>query len=138
MKEINHHICVNMYQFEKQASMKELLHYDKYAQRDIERLQNIIDELKEYRKELYEHVQQVQSMTTILKLSLTRRKDYHGKVFYYLRIEKVYSDNMTVSELSETYAGTERHKALARAKALQKQYVGIETEISIEKSRWER
>lgn len=138
MKEINHHIYVNMYQFEKQASMKELLSYDKYALRDIARLESIIDELKEYRKELYNHVQEVQSIATRLKLSLARRKDYHGKVFYYLRIEKVYGDNMAVCELSETYAGTERHKALARVKVLQKQYVGIETEISIEKSRWER
>ena len=138
MSELAHRVYINAYEFKGTADIKRLLQYDKHAQSDIERLESIIEELKEYRKELYNHVQEVQSIATSLKLSLTRRKDYHGKVFYYLRIEKVYGDNMAVCELSETYTGTERHKALARIKELQKQYVGIKTEIDIEKSRWER
>jgi hypothetical protein len=138
MEDINYSFCVNAYSFENKANLKDLLNYDRYAQQDIERLESIIKELKKYRKALYNHVQEVQSMSTSLKLSLTRRKNYNDKVFYYLLIEKVYGDNMTVCELSETYAGTERHKAIARVKELQKQYVGIETEINIEKSRWER
>ena len=59
---------------------------------------------------------------------------------YIITIAKRFDGNNMADEeiLRETYDGKERHKALKRFEALKKEYPNIETEIDIEKKRWER
>jgi hypothetical protein len=111
---------------------------DKHALNDIKRLENEIEALKQYRKDLYEHLQQVKSMTSKLLLHLRRYKRYNGKVSYYITIDRIYENGITEKVINEEYEGTERNRAFKRYNELLKQYPNIEATKDIEKSRWEK
>ena len=115
-----------------------LAQYDGSAARDIKRLESVIEDLRQYRIALAERYNQLAVMPFSLNLSLTRRCHYTGKKTYHIILSKVYQDGTRCNVLNETYPGAERHKAIARCKELQKLYPGIETEINIQKGKWER
>ena len=72
-----------------------------------------------------------------MKLTLTRIKNYDGKVFYYIALSKVFPE-IGEQIIYETYPGTERLNAIKRFEELKKQYPGAEHIKDIEKARWER
>lgn len=113
--------------------------YDKSAAEAIEAAQRMIDDLREYRQALAARYAALETMPYRRKLTLFREKSFtSGKVFYFVAIRRIMQDGTKTDELHERYTGTERHKAIARYKALQKQYPGIDCEMDIEKSRWEK
>lgn len=134
------YITANIYlwPYQHETDPKKLQTYDGYLKRDIERLQATIKQIEEHRKKLYLHTQQLASSQYSLKLSLIRRKDYNGKVFYYITLAKVFPEIGEQKMIDETYPGTERHNAIKRFEDLKKQYPGAEHIKDIEKARWER
>lgn len=113
---------------------------DESAERVIRECQETIAQLVDYRRALAERYAMLETAPYKLRLEIERRREGYRepKVFYYVRILKVYEDGTTVPELAETYKGTERREALARFEALKKQRPGIEAVKDIEKGKWER
>ena len=118
---------------------KEVLQADQRAARDIEELQEAIDNLKEIRAALAARYNELATMPYTYTLELKRDHGYRGSnIRYIIRICKIYEDKSTAEELYETFPGKERHKAIARYKELAKSRPGITCQMDIEKSRWER
>jgi hypothetical protein len=123
----------------KHNTAKEVLQADKRAARDIEELQEAIDNLKQIRTALADRYNELATMPYTYSLELTRYHGWRGSnITYTVRITRVYEDESTAEELRETFPGKERHKAIARYKELQKSHPGITCSMDIEKSRWER
>lgn len=59
-------------------------------------------------------------LTYTLSLSLVRRCCYDNRKFYYVRIDRTYSNGAVERVLCEEYKGADRHKAIKRFKDLQK------------------
>lgn len=132
-------IYINFYPYENEADEKALLQLDKYAQRDLERLAEAAEKIKEYRKKLFEHTQSLQNEKSRLELKIRRYKRYNGAVSYYITLTRQYEkENMYKKIIDETYTGQERHTAIARYKALKKEYPNITHIEELEKNRWER
>lgn len=81
-----------LWPYENETDLKRLQTYDGYLKRDIERLQATIKQIEEHRKKLFLHSQKLASSQYTLKLTLTRIKNYDGKVFYYIALSKVFSE----------------------------------------------
>lgn len=129
---------IYLWPYEHETNIKQLQKYDNYLKRDIDDLQAAIKQIEEHRKKLFLHTQKLTSSQFSLKLSLIRRRDYTGKVFYYIALSKVFSEIGEQKIIDETYPGTERHNAIKRFEDLKKQYPGAEHIKEIEKARWER
>ena len=102
------------------------------------RAQALIDNLAEYRQALAARYAELSVMPYEWRLDLTREVRYTGKVWYHLRMYKLYEDGTKQQELQENYPGAERHKAIARYKELCKERPGIEAVKDIERKAWER
>ena len=112
---------------------------DESAARLIERCEEVIAALKEYRQALAARYAELESAPYALRLELERKPSYNGSgVLYYVRIIREYQDGTEVQELAETYQGKQRREALARFEELKKQRPGIETVKDIERRSWER
>lgn len=113
---------------------------DERAQRDIEELQSKIRQLSAYRISLAERYNFLATAPTVPIVRLMRhRKSYNGKVFYHLATFSRYlADGHEIQTGCTIYPGTERHKAIDAYKEYIKAHPGIESEMQIEKSRWER
>lgn len=81
---------------------------------------------------------EIQSLTYTLSLSLVRRCCYDNRKFYYVRIDRTYSNGAVERVLCEEYKGADRHKAIKRFKDLQKAHPGINATMDIKKRSWER
>lgn len=112
--------------------------YDESAARLIERCEEVIAALKEYRQALAARYAELDAAPYSLRLELERKPSYSGSgVLYYVRIVRSYQDGTEVQELAETYQGKQRREALARFEELKKQRPGIETVKDIERRNWE-
>ena len=112
---------------------------DESAARLIERCEEVIAALKEYRQALAERYAMLQTAPYKLRLELKREAGWRGKgVDYYVNIYRTYEDGTEVMELNEHYTGKQRREALARFEELKKQRPGIEIMKDIEKRSWER
>lgn len=124
---------------DKIDTAKRITDMDKRAAIDIAELEELITDLKAYRQTLAARYAELETMPYKCRLELERQRRYSdGKVHYYIRIVKMYEDGTSVDDLSETYAGTERQKALDRYEELKKQRPGIEAIKDITKASWER
>lgn len=118
---------------------KYVSYYDDIAKETIERAENLIKNLTQYRQDLAKRFSDLACMSYHYVASLKRYKSYITKsVTYTLELIRVYSDGHEESEESTVYPGIERHKAIKAFNEMKKQRPGIETRFDIEKSRWER
>ena len=123
----------------KSMDTAELLTADKRAQNEIEELEFLIRQVKEYRTALSKRYNEIQSMEYTLELSLLRKSDWRGdKKTYNISIDRIFSDSFRENIIKETYEGRERHKAIKRFKDLQKAHPGINAIVDIEKKSWEK
>ena len=106
-----------------------------HMQRQAEAL---LANLAEYRQALAERYAALSVMPYEIRLDLTREKRYDGIVWYHLKLYKLYEDGTKQQELAENYLGKERHKVLARYKALCKERPGITATLDIARRAWER
>lgn len=112
--------------------------YDESAARLIDRCEETIAALKEYRQALAARYAELDAAPYLLRLEIERKPSYNGcGVLYYVRIIKKYQDGTEVQELAEIYQGKQRREALARFEELKKQRPGIETVKDIERRSWE-
>lgn len=118
---------------------KEIQHYDENAARVIAECEAMIQDLKEYRRDLAARYAQFTTLSYKLRLEIERDPHWRGKcVDYYVRIIKTYEDGTEIQELNEHYTGKQRREALARFEELRKQRPGIELVKDIEKRSWEK
>lgn len=118
---------------------KEIQHYDENAARVIAECEAMIQDLKEYRRDLAARYAQLTTSPYKLRLEVERNPHWRGKcVDYYVRIIKTYEDGTEIQELNEHYTGKQRREALARFEELRKQRPGIELVKDIEKRSWEK
>lgn len=106
----------------------------------IVQLQQAIKDLKDYQNQVFRRLQTIYTAPYHLKISLTREKRYNDKVFYFLTTEKVF-DDPTLDSLqtdSKKYIGTDRAQAIKDYRAALKSHPGVDCEINIAKSKWER
>lgn len=112
--------------------------HDDSAARMIDRCNELIDQLTEYRAALAERYAALATAAYRDRLELTRDPGYRGKpVIYFVRIVRTYEDGHEEEEWSKDWPGNERHKALKAYREELKARPGIETKLDIEKSRWE-
>lgn len=117
---------------------KDIMWEDKSTADDIARLQKEIEFLQFHRQQLAKRYGELETMGYTRQLTLKREHRTYSGIHYYLTIDRIMEDGTAISELSETYPGKERHKAIARFQELKKKNPGIKSEKDIEKSRWEK
>ena len=118
-------------------TIERLKNRDNSAIRDIARLQEAIDQLQEYRHMLYERAQFIESAQNKQVLYIKREYHYYSKtVTSRVGIANEYKEIDNVIEQEEKFPGKERHKAIARLKALKKQNTVIAVLEETEKGKW--
>lgn len=122
------------------TDLKSVEFYDSHAARMIADYKNTIELLEEYRKTLFNRYQEIATAPYKLVLKLERTIHFEGNKYYTITLIKRFSGtNIADEEMKrEKFTGKERHKALKRFEELEKEYPTTETEIDIEKKRWER
>ena len=106
--------------------------------RQIERMERLIDDLRDYRVALAQRYAELETMPYTRVLTLKRDPSYKGRVTYLVTITRELADGTKIDELREQYAGKDRAKAFARFSALQKQYPGIASVKDVARRSWER
>ena len=137
-KEAEIKIWAHLIKPENIDELKRVEYYDKTAEQLIKNCQQMIADMQEYRQALAHRYASFVTMSYKLRLELERRKDYNGKVYYYIKLLKIHEDGTTIKEIYESYNGAERHEALKRFEELKKSRPGIEAIKNIEKSKWEK
>lgn len=120
----------------KISDMGGLICCDRSAVKDIKRLNGLIERLKEYRLELSERAQELETMKNHIRVSLIREKHwYDSKIYYHIITEKVYEDGTQERIKSESYdyTGKERHKAINKFEEIKKANPYYEFVKNIEK-----
>lgn len=115
-----------------------ITHYDQSAAREIARLETVVQALKGYRAALAARFGQLETMAYTRLLKLERRPSWRGNIAYIITITRTFSDGTKKEDSREVFPGKERCKAIARYKAILKQYPGIPAEMDIEKRSWEK
>ena len=125
-------------------TLKDISMADAGAAADMEELNEILTNLAAYRQALCERYNAVATAPKAPVVRLRRHRSpgwrrEPSKVFYYLEtFERNLNDGAEVKTSSTTYPGTERRKAIADFQAYVKAHPGIESEMDIEKPKWER
>lgn len=122
---------------EVMADADRIVMHDRWAQETLNAAQKLIEDLTEYRLDLAARYAQLDIMPYKRVLRLDRDAYRYDGIKYHVRIVKVREDKSETDELSETFPGKERHKAIKRFEELKKQNPGIETVKNIEKGKWE-
>lgn len=121
----------SFYNFNRIFDIKQLKRYDSYAENEIKNCENLIEAIKQYRKDLTTYSQNLLQKEYHLILKLIRKRKYFdNKIFYYITISKVYDTGEALVS-SEKYTGKERHIAFKRFEELKKLHPGIAFEKNI-------
>jgi hypothetical protein len=135
---------IRLYAYIKKADtigdLKSLEFREAQALQAIADCKATIETLEEYRKTLFARYQEIASAPYKLVLRLERNVKWDNSKSYIITLFKRY-DGAKISDEEvkrETFPGKERHKALKRFEELKKEYPTTETEIDIEKRRWEK
>lgn len=105
--------------------------------RQIERMQRLIYDLRDYRVALAQRYAELETMPYTRVLTLKRDPSYKGRITYWVTITRRMSDGTETDELCEQFHGQDRAKAFARFAALQKQYPGIASVKDVARRSWE-
>lgn len=122
----------------KLTTPKDIVWRDKHTAEEINRLETVLEALKDYRKDLAARYGELETMPYTRLLKLERHPHWKGHIEYIVTITRKYSDKTEIDELREVYPGKERKKAFDRTAQLLKQFPGIPYEKDIERRSWER
>ena len=132
-------VWITVYKPEKLYDLKYIQTRDQYAAHDIEKLQAMIDGLKEYRRDLAARYAELATTTYTYRLYLVREKSWcTKKVSYTVRLARVLPEGKEIDERREDFQGTERKKAFELFAQLKKERPGIEAIQDTEKRKWEK
>ena len=106
--------------------------------RQIERMERLIDDLRDYRVALAQRYAELETMPYTRVLTLKRDPSYKVRIIYWVTITRELADGTKIDELREQYAGNERAKAFSRFADLQKQYPGIASVKDVSRRSWEK
>lgn len=106
--------------------------------RQIERMERLIDDLRDYRVALAQRYAELETMPYTRVLTLKRDPSYKGRITYWVTITLELTDGTKIDELREQFLGQDRAKAFARFASLQKQYPGIASVKDVARRSWER
>ena len=124
---------------ERLHTEKDILNSFEHTKQNLERLEEVILELKAYEIELTKRYNFIKTAPTRQKIKLYREKRYQEKVFYYIQF---YDVNLTDGheELTHSikYTGKERKQAIEHFEQLKKEKNNVIFEIDIDKKSWER
>lgn len=122
----------------KLTTAKDIVWRDKHTAEEITRLENILEALRDYRKDLVKRYGELETMPYTRLLKLERHPHWKGHIEYIVTITRTYQDKTVIDELREVYPGKERKRAFERTAELLKQHPGIPYEKDIERRSWER
>ena len=122
----------------EELQLDSIAHMDGNAAQLQRQAQALLADLAAYRQALTERYAALSVMPYEVRLDLTREARFDGKVLYHLKLYKLYEDGTKQQELAENYPGKERHKVLARYKALCKERPGITATLDIARRPWEK
>lgn len=122
----------------EELQLDSIAHMDGNAAQLQRQAQALLADLAAYRQALTERYAALSVMPYEVRLDLTREARFDGKVWYHLKLYKLYEDGTKQQELAENYPGKERHKVLARYKALCKERPGITATLDIARRPWEK
>lgn len=113
-------------------------YYDQIAARYISEMEKEIEDIKQYREDLFQRMRTIYTATYHLKITLTREK--RDSVRYFLQEWKIYDDGeIEPEQISiQTYRGAERAQAIKDYRAALKAHPGVACEMDIAKGKWER
>lgn len=125
------YINANCDKFKHIYDMERLKGYSDRAGRDINRLEEIIEKLKEYQMKIHEHAQTVANTEFKSVVTLVRNRYDKNLVKFHVQLERRpmvdrnYIEDEKVNGFNEHYkmfVGKERHQALKYADSLALQY----------------
>ena len=129
---------ITFYNSAKLKELPDVARADRNAAGDIERLEALITDLKEYRQALAARYAELETMAYTERLELERKPSYGGGVTFYIRTVRRYEDGTETITAHDSYPGKQRRDALKRFDELKRQRPGIEARVDIEKRSWER
>lgn len=133
------HIWVYFSDPRRKSDVQHLRTNDNIAAKEIERLQGLIEDLEQYRRDMAERAAYLISTQPVKSAELKRRRDAWSKKVYYDFTEwDTYPDGTRQRVSVKTYDGTDRHKAIADVKEYQRTHTGITVTIDIAKGKFER
>ena len=123
----------------RKSDVQQLRTSDNIAAKEIERLQGLIEDLKQYRLEMADRAAYLLTAQPVRSAELKRRRDAWEKKIYYDFTEwDTFPDGTRQRVSRTTYDGTDRNKAIADAKEYQKTHTGVKVAFEIAKPKWER
>ena len=120
------------------ATAKDISYRDTRTAEEIAFLEDVLQALRDYRKDLAARYGALDTMAYTRALKLERIPHWKGNIEYIVTITRHYSGKTNVQELRESFPGKERKKAFDRYNVLLKKYPGIHNEMDIEKRSWEK
>lgn len=137
-REAEQRVHIYVQQPQQYKTPEDIARKDSDIARQIERMQRLIDDLRDYRVALAQRYAELETMPYTRVLTLKREPSYKGRITYWVTITRELADGTETDELREKYAGQDRAKAFARFAALQKQYPGIASVKDVARRSWER
>lgn len=135
--EAEQRVYIYVQQPKRYKTPEDIARKDADIARQIERMQRLIDDLRDYRVALAQRYAELETMPYTRVLTLKRDPSYKGRITYWVTITRRMSDGTETDELCEQFHGQDRAKAFARFAALQKQYLGIASVKDVARRSWE-
>ena len=130
-------IYIYVQQPKRYKTTEDIARKDADIARQIERMERLIDDLRDYRVALAQRYAELETMPYTRVLTLKRDPSYKGRITYLVTITLELTDGTKIDELREQFHGQDRAKAFARFAALQKQYPGIASVKDVARRSWE-
>lgn len=136
--EAEQRVYIYVQQPKRYKTTEDIARKDADIARQIERMERLIDDLRDYRVALAQRYAELETMPYTRVLTLKRDPSYNGRVTYWVTITRELTDGTKIDELREQFPGQERAKAFDRFADLKKQYPGIASVKDIARRSWER
>lgn len=136
--EAEQRVYIYVQQPKRYKTTEDIARKDSDIARQIERMERLIDDLRDYRAALAQRYAELETMPYTRVLTLKRDPSYKGRITYWVTITRRMSDGTETDELREQFPGQDRAKAFSRFAALQKQYPGIASVKDVARRSWER
>ena len=137
-REAEQRVYIYVQQPKRYKTTEDIARKDADIARQIERMERLIDDLRDYRVALAQRYAELETMPYTRVLTLNRDPSYKGRVTYFVTITRELADGTKIDELREQFPGQDRAKAFARFGSLQKHYPGIASVKDVARRSWER
>ena len=136
-REAEQRVYIYVQQPKRYKTTEDIARKDADIAHQIERMERLIDDLRDYRVALAQRYAELETMPYTRVLTLKRDPSYKGRVTYLVTIARELADGTKIDELREQFPGQERAKAFARFASLKKQYPGIASVKDVARRSWE-